>query len=113
MPKHDQFLWKQKTGALIKVIDMQDSHVVNAVAYFRRKAEKASAQMPETFNFRRVMGGTIDEFLCDAMPAFRFILLEGKVRGIVETNMTYTELIKLCEDVTSSKLTMGKIPKIA
>lgn len=100
MPKHDQFLWKPKQGDPLKVVDMSDSHVINAVNYFKRKVIEAKSQMPdpEMFEFEYIIGGTEDEFLCQEVPPFKYILLEGKTRGIIQTDMTFGELVQMCKD---------------
>lgn len=56
-PYDRDLYWKTKEGVLIPLSEMQESHLVNAIAYFKRKnaPEKIYRGLEKELEFRRFL----------------------------------------------------------
>lgn len=92
--------WKTSNGRLIKVSEMEDTHLVNTIKLLRRNAQKLIlqelAQMANYINNApdgaamaamseadRIIEMTDDEYLSHRLPAFDALLLEAVNRGLI------------------------------
>lgn len=103
MPAHDSEIWITKDKHKIRVLDIEDRHLINIVNYLRRKAKQYIEKSIVTefdFSKEQLLTGQkeLDEFLCFKNNSkFRFVLLEGKIRGIIDTPMTFSEILNYIE----------------